>query len=222
MNCRYCHAPLPEDSRESKQFCSASHKVMFSRKGAQPKAQLPKGAGFSYQPVVVEHTGYGPNAGKGPQVNWSDVTAAAKIQSTDAKSTVVTKSSTESKPMPAIPKKILKKPVIKSVSVEDEEDVIPAPKALKKVVAGIPTTRSKPKFTGPRQWPTDITLGEVKNRLKGIRNYLEWATEQGLRGQIATRTWVEGLLAQAGQPASLADLVFGPKQQEEEVDEIPG
>jgi hypothetical protein len=129
--------------------------------------------------------------------------------------------------MPAIPKKVIKKPAVKPVSVEDEPewpDVIGAgmglgpevtPKTLKKVAP------SKPKFTGPRQWPTDITLGEVKNRLKGIRNYLEWATEQGLRGQVATRTWVEGLLAQAGQPASLADLVFGPKQKEEEVDDIP-
>jgi hypothetical protein len=32
---------------------------------------------------------------------------------------------------------------------------------------------------------------------------------------------VESLLAQAGQPASLADMVFGPKQQEEEEDMIP-
>jgi hypothetical protein len=169
MNCRYCRAPLPKDSRESKQFCSASHKVMFSRKGALPTTTF-----------------------------------------------TVTQSTEHLKPMPtAIPKKILKKPAIKSVSVEDDEDVMPSPKVLKKVAP------SKHRFTGPRQWPTDITLAEVKNRLKGIRNYLEWATEQGLRGQIATRSWVEGLLAQAGQPASLADLVFGPKQKEEEVDDIP-
>jgi hypothetical protein len=194
MNCRYCHAPLPEDSRESKQFCSASHKVMFSRKGAQP---LPAGAGAAHQSTEA-------------------------VEFPEPKITDLSKHPLNlHKPMPAIPKKVLKKPAIKSVSVEDEEDVMPAPKALKKVVAGIPTTRSKPKFTGPRQWPTDITLGEVKNRLKGIRNYLEWATEQGLRGQVATRSWVEGLLAQAGQPASLADLVFGPKQREEEVDDIP-
>jgi hypothetical protein len=193
MNCRYCHAPLPEDSRESKQFCSASHKVMFSRKGAQP-LQSTEAVDFP-APKIADLSKHPLN---------------------------------RPKPMPAIPKKVIKKPAVKTASVEAEwPDVIGAGmnlgpeeapktlKALKKVVS------SKPKFTGPRQWPTDITLGEVKNRLKGIRNYLEWAAEQGLRGQIATRTWVEGLLAQAGQPASLADLVFGPKQKEDEVDDIP-
>jgi hypothetical protein len=193
MNCRYCHAPLPEDSRESKQFCSASHKVMFSRKGALPVLQSTEAVNFP-APKITDLSKHPLN---------------------------------RPKPMPAIPKKILKRPAVKpssvqhSIHVGEDHIVDLAPcahapiRVLKKIVS------SKPKFTGPRQWPIDITLGEVKNRLKGIRNYLEWATEQGLRGQVATRSWVEGLLAQAGQPASLADLVFGPKQKEDEVDDIP-